>query len=191
MLRLGSNAVYRLQAPIVARVGRPGADIASVRQTVAVARWLESVGYPAVRALSVDQPVILGGHAVTFWEALADEYATLDEVAKSDWLTPDDREFMADELARLSDEYARLEFVLPHGVIHTQEQYESFVRIYGYDITKWSGYPLLANIREFLMITWIIQKAGENEKTAAEARKRLNALRTGASRKDWSPFYPA
>lgn len=265
LLRLGSNAVYRLEAPVVARIGRPDADMAAVHRTVAVARWLESVGYPAVRAIDVDQPLVVRGHAVTFWEALSDEYATIEEVADvfarlhkltvprdlhlpelepfanadkriadSDWLTPDDREYMNDELARLSDEYAGLEFVLPRGVIHgdanignvlhdfdgkpvvidlddfrigprewdliltaiytdhfgwhTQEQYESFVRIYGYDITKWSGYPLLANIREFLMITWMIQKAGENEKTAAEARKRLHALRTGASRKDWSPF---
>lgn len=265
LLRLGSNAVYRLEAPVVARIGRPDADKAAVHQTVAVARWLESAGYPAVRAIDVDQPLIVRGHAVTFWEALSDEYATLEEVADvfaqlhkltapaslhlpelepfanadkriadSDWLTPDDREYMNDELARLRDQYAQLEFVLPHGVIHgdasignvlhdfdgkpvvidlddfctgprewdliqtaiyadhygwhTQEQYESFVRVYGYDITKWSGYSVLADTRAFIQVTWMIQKAGESEKTAAEAWKRLHALRTGASRKDWSPF---
>jgi hypothetical protein len=47
---------------------------------------------------------------------------------------------------------------------------------------------MLADIREFIMVTWVIQKAGENEKMSAEARKRVDALRTGASRKDWLPF---
>lgn len=265
LLRLGSNAVYRLEAPVVVRVGRPDADNAAVHQTVAVARWLASVGYPAVRAIDVDQPCIISGHAVTFWEALTDEYATIDEVADvlarlhkleapaslhlpeldpfvnadkriagSDWLSPDDREFMTGELARLREEYARLEFVLPHGVIHgdasignvlhdfdgkpvvidlddfctgprewdliqtaiyadhfgwhTREEYAAFVRVYGYDLTQWPGYPVLADVREFIQVTWMTQKAGENERTAAEARKRIYALRTGASRGDWLPF---
>ena len=57
LLRLGSNAVYHLKAPIVARVSRPGTDIDPVRRSVAVARWLESEDYPAVRAIDVDQPI--------------------------------------------------------------------------------------------------------------------------------------
>jgi len=71
---------------------------------------------------------------------------------------------------------------------HTREEYGTFVKIYGYDIIQWPGYPMLANIREFIMTTWVVQKASENEKTSAEARKRIDALRMGASRKDWSPF---
>jgi Ser/Thr protein kinase RdoA (MazF antagonist) len=268
LLRLGSNAVYRLDSPVVARIARPDAGTETARKTVAVARWLESVGYPAVRAISVDQPVIAEGHAVTFWEAVSDdgsEYATITQVAEvisrlhaltapeslglpeldpfggtgarissSTWLTDSDRDFMTRELARLRGGYARLEFALPHGVIHgdanignvlrddhgnpvvidldnfatgprewdliqtalfydrygwhTREQYDTFVRVYGYDIMQWPGYPVLADIREFAMVTWIIQKASENEKTEAEARKRVDAMRTGASRKDWLPF---
>ena len=52
----------------------------------------------------------------------------------------------------------------------------------------WPGYPTLADIREFIMVTWVVQKAGENEKMSSEARKRIYAVRTGASRKDWLPF---
>ena len=265
LLRLGSNAVYQLAAPTVVRIGRPDSDSALARQTVAVARWLESAGYPAVRAIDVDQPLVINGHAVTFWEALSDEYATIEEVADvfarlhkltapaslhlselepfadadkrlagSDWLSPDEREYMTSELGRLREEYARLDFVLPRGVIHgdanignvlhdrngkptvidlddfctgprewdliqtalytdrygwhTREQYESFVRVYGYDIMRWPGYPVLADIREFIQVTWMVQKAGESKQTADEARKRLNTLRTGASREDWLPF---
>jgi Ser/Thr protein kinase RdoA (MazF antagonist) len=268
LLRLGSNAVYRLATPVVARIARPDADPETARRAVSVARWLQSADYPAVRAVNVAQPVIIDGHAVTFWEAIShegDEYATIAQVAEviaqlhklsapeslhlprlepfenaghriadSEWLSPDDREYMTSELARLQGEYARLDFALPPGVIHgdanignvlrdergnpvvidldgfamgprewdliqtalyydrygwhTREEYETFVRMYGYDIMQWPGYPMLADVREFILVAWIVQKASESEKTAFEARKRVDALRSGMSRKDWLPF---
>src|ERR1700733_1068603 len=85
LLRIGSNTVYRLKAPIIARISRLGADPGQVRQTVAVARWLKSVDYPAVRLVDVDQPVVLGQHVVTFWVAVSDDgdqYASVAEVAQ-------------------------------------------------------------------------------------------------------------
>ena len=85
LLRVGSNAVYRLKPPVIVRVSRPGADAGQVRRTVAVARWLESARYPAVRAVDVDQPVAADGHLVTFWEAVSDDgdqYASTAEVAE-------------------------------------------------------------------------------------------------------------
>jgi aminoglycoside phosphotransferase (APT) family kinase protein len=268
LLRLGSNAVYRLEAPVVARIARPDAETETARRTVEVAWWLESMGYPAVRAVGIEQPVLADGHAVTFWEAVSDdgdEYATIaqvadvisrlhaltapeslglpeldafsgfsERIASSAWLTDSDRDFLIRESARLRGEYAGLEFVLPHGVIHgdanvgnvlrdpqgnpvvidldnfstgprewdlvetamfydrydwhSREEYETFVEVYGYDIRQWPGYPVLADVRELAMVTWMVQKASENEETAAEARKRVDALRTGASRKDWLPF---
>ena len=268
LLRIGSNAVYRLKAPVIARISRPGAGASHVRRTVAVARWLESVDYPAVRVVDVDQPVIVDRHVVTFWEAVSDDgdqYATVREVAEvlarlhpltapaalhlpelapfenaaqrievNDWLTPDDRAFLTAKLAELQDEYARLEFVLPPGVIHgdasignvlrdhqgtpvvidldgfaigprewdvvltamyydsfgwhTREEYEDFVRVYGYDIMTWPGYPVMRESANSLMVTWMIQKAPESEQAAAEAAKRIAALRTGASRKEWQPY---
>jgi aminoglycoside phosphotransferase (APT) family kinase protein len=268
LLRVGSNAVYRLTAPVVARISRSGASVDQARRAVAVARWLESVDYPAVRAVDVNQPVIVDRHVVTFWDAVSDDgdqYATVREVAEvlvrlhaltapgslylpelapfenaahrievNDWLTPDDRAFLTGKLAELQDKYAELQFVLPPGVIHgdasignvlrdydgnpvvidldgfaigprewdvvltaiyydsfgwhSREEYETFAQVYGFDIMAWPGYPVLREVREFLMVTWVIQKAGENERTAAEARKRIAALRTGASRKDWQPY---
>ena len=258
----------RLAAPVVARISRSGASPDKARRSVAVARWLESVDFPAVRAASVDQPLVVDRHVVTFWGAVSDDgdqYATVREVAEilvklhalhapdslhlpplapfenaarrievNDWLTPGDRAFLTSTLAELQDKYAELEFVLPPGVIHgdasignvlrdyqgnpvlidldgfaigprewdvvltaiyydsfgwhTREEYETFVQVYGFDIMTWPGYPVLREVREFLMVTWVIQKASESETTAAEARKRIAALRTGASRKDWQPY---
>jgi Ser/Thr protein kinase RdoA (MazF antagonist) len=195
-----------------------GDDYASIAQVAEVIARLHVLDAPETIRLPELQPFANAG----------------ERIASSDWLNPDDREFMTSELARLQAGYARLEFALPHGVIHgdanignvlrdpdghpvvidlddfttgprewdliltalfydrfgwhTHEEYETFTKVYGYDIMQWPGYPMLADIREFIMVTWVVQKAGENEKTAAEARKRVDALRTGASRKDWLPF---
>ncbi|HEY2265853.1 MAG TPA: aminoglycoside phosphotransferase family protein [Streptosporangiaceae bacterium] len=268
LLRLGSNAVYRLADPVVARISRPGTEIGPVRRTVAVARWLESVDYPAVQVVDVDQPILADGYVVTFWKAISDDgdqYASTPEIAEilarlhtliapeelhlpqlqpfanaeqrinaSTWVSEDDRSFLTMTLARLREEYAGLEFVLPPGVIHgdagvgnvlrdddgnpvlidldgfaigprewdlaltaiyydsfgwhTSEEYEDFARVYGFDIMRWPGYPVMRSAREFLMVTWLIQKAAEDNEAAAEARKRISDLRTGASRKDWRPY---
>jgi aminoglycoside phosphotransferase (APT) family kinase protein len=267
LLRLGSNAVYHLGAPVIARVSRPGTDIAPARRSVAVARWLESEGYPAVRAIDVSQPFIADGYVVTFWQSVSDDgdhFASTPEIAAiiarlhrliapesldlppldpftnavqridaNTWLTPDDRAFLTETLARLQDAYATLEFVLPRGVIHgdasvgnvlrdshgapvlidldgfaigprewdlvltamyydsfgwhTREEYEDFASVYGYDVRQWPGYPALREVREFLMVTWIVSKAPEDAWAAAESAKRIKALRTGASRMDWQP----
>jgi thiamine kinase-like enzyme len=268
LLRVGSNAVYRLKVPIIARISRPGADAAHARRTVAIARWLESVCYPSVRLVDVDQPVVIDGRVVTFWEAVSDDggqYASVAEVAEvlrrlhqltapadlhlpelapfanaprriesNTWLKPKDRAFLMTMLAQMRAAYAGLEFALPPGVIHgdasignvlrdtdgdpvvidldgfavgprewdlaltaiyydsfgwhTREEYEDFVRVYGYDIMTWPGYPVMRAVREFLMVTWVIQKAAESEQAATEAAKRIAALRTGASREDWQPY---
>ena len=71
---------------------------------------------------------------------------------------------------------------------HTRDEYETFVRVYGFDIMQWPGYPTMRAVREFLMVTWVIQRAGDSQRIAAEASKRIAALRTGASRKDWQPY---
>lgn len=268
LLRLGSNAVYHLAAPVVVRISRHDADQDSARRPVAVARWLASVDYPAVRTVNIDQPITIDGHSVTFWEPVSDDgdqYATVAEVAEvfarlheleapsylhlpplqpfanvsqrimsNGWLSSDDRSFLTDQLAALQEKYARLEFVLPEGVIHgdagignvlhdshgkpvvidldgfaigprewdlaltaiyydsfgwhTREEYETFVHVYRFDIMQWPGYPTMRAVREFLMVTWVIQKAGESERIAVEARKRITALRNDTNRKDWQPY---
>jgi aminoglycoside phosphotransferase (APT) family kinase protein len=270
LLRVGSNAVFRLVAPVVVRISRHGVDADQAVRTVAVARWLETVDYPAVRLAraDVDQPIVIDGHAITFWQAVSedgDEYASVGEVAEvlarlhslttpdylhlpalapfesasqriasNDWLSHGDRSFLTGMLADMRRQYAKLEFTLPEGVIHgdasvgnvlhdscgnavvidldgfaigprewdvvltaiyyesfgwhAREEYETFVRVYGFDIMQWPGYPIMRAVREFLMVTWVIQKASESERAAGEARKRIAALRTGASRQDWKPF---
>ena len=55
-----------------------------VRTEVAVARWLESAGLPAVRLTGpADQPLVIDRRPVTFWELISDrqEFGTVAELA--------------------------------------------------------------------------------------------------------------
>ncbi|MBY8345092.1 aminoglycoside phosphotransferase family protein [Streptomyces spinosirectus] len=84
MLRFGDHAVFRIDGGrIVSRVGRSPDRLPSVRREVAVAEWLASEGYPAARLVTAaEQPVVVQGHPVTFWEGLSngDTYASTGEM---------------------------------------------------------------------------------------------------------------
>jgi aminoglycoside phosphotransferase (APT) family kinase protein len=86
MLRLGDHAVFRIDGGrIVSRVGRSPDRLPSVRREVAVAGWLAAEEYPAARLVTeAEQPVIVEGHPVTFWEGLADgeKYASTLEMGE-------------------------------------------------------------------------------------------------------------
>lgn len=71
---------------------------------------------------------------------------------------------------------------------HTAQEYQDFVGIYGFDVMEWPGFPTLRAIRELIMVSWLSQKAAENDETTAELRRRVNDLRTGASRHGWQPY---
>jgi aminoglycoside phosphotransferase (APT) family kinase protein len=85
LLRLGSNAVYRLPSlPIVVRIARDPSLLEEMDRAVKVARWLEAQDFPANRVpASVAQPLVVGGLVVTFWESVQDseEFATVGELA--------------------------------------------------------------------------------------------------------------
>lgn len=71
---------------------------------------------------------------------------------------------------------------------HTEEEYRTFVDVYGFDIMGWPGYRVLAAAREVMMTLWLGRKAGTSEQAAAETGKRIEAIRRGGSRRDWAPF---
>ncbi|MDX3838969.1 phosphotransferase enzyme family protein [Streptomyces europaeiscabiei] len=85
LLRLGSNAVYRLPSlPVIVRIARDRGVLAEMERAVAVARWLRSADFPSMRVLAgAAQPLVIRGRVVTFWESVQDreEYATVGEVA--------------------------------------------------------------------------------------------------------------
>jgi aminoglycoside phosphotransferase (APT) family kinase protein len=71
---------------------------------------------------------------------------------------------------------------------HSEAEYRAFTDAYGYDVMRWPGYLVLRDVREFLMVTWLAQNASESLAANAELTKRLGALRSDASRRDWKPF---
>ena len=267
LIRLGSNAVFRLPGNVIARVARSADMFENAQKQVDVAGWLEVQHFPAVRALDVRQPIVAEQRVVTFWHSESDEeaYAPIGEVAdlirrlhaldeptdirlpslrpfgRSDdplpsfaGLSTGDAEYLRGRLAEARRKFDTLDYALPRGVVHgdanvgnvivandgrpvlidldsfsngprewdliqtaifydrfgwhTADEYETFVRVYGYDIMGWSGYPDLADMREVAMTTWLSRKAVNSDKSAAEAAKRISTMRTGASRRDWSAY---
>ena len=83
LIRMGSNAVYRVDGDVIARVAPSTKLMANAEKQIEVARWLESVDYPATRACVVTQPVEADGRVVTFWESISRKtvYAPIRDVA--------------------------------------------------------------------------------------------------------------
>ncbi|WP_093841719.1 phosphotransferase family protein [Streptomyces aidingensis] len=71
---------------------------------------------------------------------------------------------------------------------HTRAEYESFVYHYGFELLNWPGYPVLADVRELMMTIWLGSQVTTSSKAAAEFPRRVDAIRTGGSRRDWQPF---
>lgn len=72
VLRSHSNAVVRLaNAPVVVKIARRGSSAETTRSAVRLVRWLTDRGFPTVALHpGVVQPVLVDGHAVTFWTYL-------------------------------------------------------------------------------------------------------------------------
>ncbi|MFE3205638.1 phosphotransferase family protein [Embleya sp. NPDC059237] len=68
LLRGHTNAVVLLERErVVVKIARRGSRVDDVRRTVAFVRRLTELEFPTVPLLDVEQPVVVDGHAVTFW----------------------------------------------------------------------------------------------------------------------------
>lgn len=72
LIRLGENAVFRLRAPIIARVARSIDRRPDAEREVRVARWLADVDVPAILPIDVAQPIEAAGRVVTLWVSATD-----------------------------------------------------------------------------------------------------------------------
>ncbi|MGC9407117.1 aminoglycoside phosphotransferase family protein [Streptomyces sp. BPPL-273] len=70
LLALGENAVFAA-GDLAVKVGRDAELLDRARREVAVARWLEEAGVPAVRAAR-ESALFVDGHPVTVWRRLPD-----------------------------------------------------------------------------------------------------------------------
>lgn len=87
LVRRGEIAEYELRPQwIIARIAATADHLPGAQAEVAVARWLESAGFPAARlAGPADQPVVAYGRVVTFW-AQVNEDQSLGTLAELAWL---------------------------------------------------------------------------------------------------------
>lgn len=69
-----------------------------------------------------------------------------------------------------------------------EEQYREFADAYGFDVRTWAGYPVLREVRELTMTTWIMQNVGESRAVAAEFALRVASLRERDCKRAWNFF---
>jgi Ser/Thr protein kinase RdoA (MazF antagonist) len=70
----------------------------------------------------------------------------------------------------------------------SETQYREFAGTYGFDVRAWPGYPLLREVREVTMTTWIMQNIGESPAVAAEFALRVASLRERDVGRAWHYF---
>ncbi|ABD11743.1 hypothetical protein ThrDRAFT_01167 [Frankia casuarinae] len=271
LLREGENTIFRLPGGIIARISRAGQEKVAAKE-VTVSRWLEENGFPAVRALALPgaahQPVVISGHAVTFWQELPPHrHGTPREVAAAlralhaippptgftldplspmtrlreriegaRTLTAADRHWLRNRVETLTSRYNSLPPGLPLSAVHgdawggnlvvtpdgqtvlldlerfsigppewdlvstaikhssfawiTAGEYAEFVEVYGHDVTNWSGFETLRDIRELRMACYVAQQASKDDGWQSEARKRVDSIRGLLGPRPW-PWQPA
>ncbi|MET8679975.1 aminoglycoside phosphotransferase family protein [Streptomyces sp. NPDC004647] len=68
----------------------------------------------------------------------------------------------------------------------TAAEYDAFCAAYGYDVTKWAGYEILAGARELRMVTYAAQHAASNPEWADQAQHRVDCLRGRRGPRPWN-----
>ena len=69
-----------------------------------------------------------------------------------------------------------------------EARYREFAAVYGFDVRGWAGYPVLREIRQLNMTTWIMQNIGESAAAAAEFALRVSSLRERDFERAWNFF---
>ncbi|MFE0460209.1 phosphotransferase family protein [Kitasatospora sp. NPDC058965] len=67
-----------------------------------------------------------------------------------------------------------------------RSHYEEFADRYGFDVTSWSGYPVLRDLRELRMITTNAKRATPGSGTLGEVRRRIEGLRREDDQLGWN-----
>jgi aminoglycoside phosphotransferase (APT) family kinase protein len=67
-----------------------------------------------------------------------------------------------------------------------RSEYQQFCDAYGFDVTTWSGFTLLRDIRELRMTCYIAQQAAEQRRFQHEAEFRIACLRGAHGPRPWA-----
>ncbi|MFJ5635105.1 phosphotransferase family protein [Streptomyces goshikiensis] len=67
----------------------------------------------------------------------------------------------------------------------TEDEYAEYCCLYGYDVTEWVGYDLLARARELRMAAYAAQHAASDPSWRAQAQHRVDCLRGRCGPRPW------
>lgn len=70
----------------------------------------------------------------------------------------------------------------------SEDEYQAFVDVYGYDVSRAACFPVLRSIRELNMTAWLMQNVDESENIRAEFQRRVADLRHPDAQRKWRPF---
>jgi aminoglycoside phosphotransferase (APT) family kinase protein len=70
----------------------------------------------------------------------------------------------------------------------TRAEYEKFAEHYGFDVLAWDGYPVLRDINELKMTTWLMQNVDEDTAISQEFRNRMFCLQNPNVPRRWRAF---
>jgi Ser/Thr protein kinase RdoA (MazF antagonist) len=70
----------------------------------------------------------------------------------------------------------------------TDDEYRTFVEVYGYDVSQAPCFPVLRSIREVNMTAWLMQNVAESGDIGNEFRRRMADLRNPDAPRRWRPF---
>ena len=68
----------------------------------------------------------------------------------------------------------------------TEDEYAQFCELYGYDVTAWHGFGILAGARELRMVSYAAQHAARNLDWRREAQYRVDCLRGRHGHRPWN-----
>ncbi|RKT51887.1 aminoglycoside phosphotransferase family protein [Saccharothrix australiensis] len=80
---------------------------------------------------------------------------------------------------------------LPVGVArfgHPAAWYRQLAGVYGFDVTRWPGFPVLRDVRELKLTTSVLPILRSHPDVRGELRRRLAALRAGDTATPWTPY---
>ena len=67
-------------------------------------------------------------------------------------------------------------------------RYRELARTYGLDVTRWSGFPVLREVRELKLITSVLPIMTSNPRVRPELLRRLDDFRRGDTSARWSRY---
>lgn len=70
----------------------------------------------------------------------------------------------------------------------SDQAYQRFCELYGFDVTSWDGYSVLRQIRELYMTAWLIQNMEEGPAVAGEVALRIASIKNGDTSCEWHAF---